>query len=65
MLSLGSAGPVLHDLLVFGSFVLEPYFDLEDERAKRLRPILVTLGLQSVMRAFYFKITDQNNDIML
>lgn len=28
---LRSTGPVLHDLLVFGSFVLEPYFHLEDE----------------------------------
>ena len=31
VVSLRSTGPVLHDLLVFGSFVLEPYFHLEGE----------------------------------
>lgn len=31
VVSLRSTGPVLHDLLVFGSFVLEPYFHLEDK----------------------------------
>lgn len=29
MLSLGSTRPVLHDLLVFGALVLEPYLHLE------------------------------------
>lgn len=31
VVSLRSTGPVLHDLLVFGSFVLEPYFHLKDK----------------------------------
>lgn len=35
MLSFRSAGPVLHDLLVFGSFVLEPYLHLENKEKER------------------------------
>lgn len=31
-LSIRSAGPALHDLLVLGSFVLEPYFNLKVEK---------------------------------
>lgn len=33
--SLGSTGPVLHDLLVFRSFILEPYFHLEKEKSTK------------------------------
>lgn len=34
MLSFRSARPVLHDLLVFGSFILEPYLHLDIDLKK-------------------------------
>ncbi len=36
VVSLRSTGPVLHDLLVFGSLVLEPYFHLEEKERGRV-----------------------------
>lgn len=36
VVSLRSTGSVLHDLLVFGSFVLEPYFHLKDQERERV-----------------------------
>lgn len=35
MLSFRSARPVLHDLLVFGSFILEPYLHLDIDLKKK------------------------------
>lgn len=41
VVSLRSAWPVLHDLLVFGSLVLEPYFHLKDKERERVNTLKV------------------------
>lgn len=42
MVSLRSTWPVLHDLFVFGSFVLEPYFHLKDKKREQVNNELKT-----------------------
>lgn len=53
MLSLGSTRPVLHDLLVFGALVLEPYLHLEVGEVKTE----VLQNLEGIFLFFSLKFT--------
>lgn len=54
VLSLGSTRPILHNLLVFGALVLEPYLHLEVDEGK-------TKALQTLARSFLFFKIDLKN----
>lgn len=45
VVSFKSTGPVLHDLLVFGPFVLEPYFHLKEKERERVNSQVVMYDL--------------------